>query len=325
MTRSTAKRKLTTIIAADVVGYSKMMAANEEATLKTLQTYRAVINELVEKHDGRVFSTAGDAFLAEFESAVEAVRCAISIQEDLAVRNAERPENQQMWFRIGVNVGDVMIDGEDLFGDGVNVAARLEGLAEKGGICISGSTFDQVKSKLTIAFDDIGAQSVKNIPEPIPAFRLIPGKVAVSEIIKKIDTSAPKDGRGRKVAFASFVLASALAFGLYLAGFISTGQISSHPYDGDWKANVDSLKGCFDNSPASFSFRIKDGKIEEQQQQFPKSGTVSSMGDFNIKVTDRSGNLRNTQIGKIDGEIGKGRFQGRRDGCVGDVRIVKLQ
>ena len=155
------ERRLTTILAADVVGYSQLTAADEEATLNTLRAYRKVIDALVGKHNGRVFNTAGDAVLIEFGSAVEAVRCAVSIQEDLAVRNAQLSEDAQMWFRIGINVGDVMIEGDDLFGDGVNVAARLEGLAEKGGICISGSTFDQVKNKLSVAFSDIGPQKVK--------------------------------------------------------------------------------------------------------------------------------------------------------------------
>ena len=142
MSEAAVVRKLTTILAADVAGYSRLMAANEEATLGTLRIYRKVIDSLVAKHDGRIFNTAGDAVLAEFGSAVEAVRCAVSIQEELAVRNAQLGDDEQMWFRIGINIGDVMIEGDDLFGDGVNVAARLEGLAEKGGICISGSTFD---------------------------------------------------------------------------------------------------------------------------------------------------------------------------------------
>jgi len=171
-------RRLTTILASDVVGYSRLMATDEEATLATLRTYRGVISELVAKHGGRVFNTAGDAVLAEFGSAVEAVRCAVSIQEELAVRNGLMPEESQMWLRIGINVGDVIAEDGDIFGDGVNVAARLEGLAEKGGICISGGTYEQVKNKLSIVFTDIGPQSVKNIPEPIRAFRALPGKVS---------------------------------------------------------------------------------------------------------------------------------------------------
>lgn len=137
------QRKLTTILAADVEGYSRHMSADEETALKTLKTYREIIDGLIARHDGRIFGAAGDSVVAEFGSAVEAVRCAMSIQEELRVRNAELVEDRQMMFRIGINVGDVMVEGDDLLGDGVNVAARLERLAEAGGICISGSAFFQ--------------------------------------------------------------------------------------------------------------------------------------------------------------------------------------
>ncbi len=174
MASTGVKRKLTTILAADVEGYSRMMGADEEATLETLKAYREIIDGLMVRHDGRVFSTAGDSVLAEFTSAVEAVRAAISIQEELGSRNAALAEEQRMRFRIGINVGDVMIEGDDLFGDGVNVAARLQGLAEAGGVCVSGSVFDQVKGKLSAGFEDIGAKKVKNIAEPVPAYRVMP-------------------------------------------------------------------------------------------------------------------------------------------------------
>jgi TolB-like protein/Tfp pilus assembly protein PilF len=156
------------------------MSADEEATLKTLKSYREIIDGLIGKHDGRIFGTGGDSVLAEFGSAVEAVRCAITIQEELRIRNAELAEEHQMKFRIGVNVGDVMVEDHNLYGDGVNVAARLEGVAEAGGICISGSTFDQVKDKLSIGFEDIGPQEVKNITNPVPSFRIVPGPVSVA-------------------------------------------------------------------------------------------------------------------------------------------------
>ena len=180
MVEDRVQRRLTTILAADVEGYSRLMFADEEATLKTLKTYREVMDNLIARQNGRLVGTAGDSVLVEFGSTVEAVRCAMSIQEDLAVRNEELAEDRRMRFRIGINVGDVMVDGDDLFGDGVNVAARLEGLAEPGGICISGSAFDQVKNKLSIGFEDIGPQQVKNIAEPVPAFRVLPGPVAVA-------------------------------------------------------------------------------------------------------------------------------------------------
>ncbi len=144
MAEERVQRKLTTILAADVEGYTRLMRADEEATLKTLGEYREIIDRLITRHDGRVFSTGGDSVLAEFGSAVEAVRCAISIQEEIASRNTESADDRKLMFRLGINVRDVMVRDGDLFGDGVNVAARLEGLAEAGGVCVSGSVLEHV-------------------------------------------------------------------------------------------------------------------------------------------------------------------------------------
>src|SRR5262245_52340980 len=144
MSVSPLKRKLAAILAADAVGYSRLMSTNEEKTLKVLATHRAVIDGIIEFHEGRIVNTAGDSVLAEFASPVEAVRCAVEIQDALKTRNESLPEDQRMLFRVGVNLGDVMIKGEDLLGDGVNVAARLESIAEPGGICVSSSVYDQI-------------------------------------------------------------------------------------------------------------------------------------------------------------------------------------
>jgi adenylate cyclase len=180
MVEDRVQRRLAAILAADVVGYSRLMGVDEESTLRTLQSYREIIDRLIARHEGRIFTTGGDSVLAEFASSVEAVRCAIAIQEELTVRNTEFVEDRRMHFRIGINIGDVMVEGDNLFGDGVNVAARLESIAEPGGICISGSVFDQVRNKLSIGFEDIGSQKVKNIAEPISAYRLVPGERLVS-------------------------------------------------------------------------------------------------------------------------------------------------
>jgi len=182
-------RKLTTILAADVEGYTRLMRADEEATLKTLGEYRDVIDGLIARHEGRVFSTGGDSVLAEFGSVVEAVRCAISCQEEISSRNAELAGDRKLMFRIGINVGDVMVRDGDLFGDAVNVAARLEGLAVAGGVCISGSVFEQIKHKLSLGFEDMGPQEVKNIAEPVSAFQIVPGSVSVAASAKTTPSS----------------------------------------------------------------------------------------------------------------------------------------
>lgn len=166
------ERKLATILSADVAGYSRLMAEDEEQTLRIFRGHREVFESVVAMHRGRIFNTAGDAILAEFPSAVEAVRCATEIQTALRTRNDQFPEERQVKFRIGVNLGDVMVQGGDLLGDGVNVAARLQAAAEPGGICISGSVYDQIRNKLSLSFRSLGERSFKNIPQPVRTFTI---------------------------------------------------------------------------------------------------------------------------------------------------------
>ena len=167
------QRKLTAILAADVAGYSRLMGADEEGTLRTLTAHRAVIDGLIAEHHGRVVGAAGDSVLADFASAVDAVKCAVEIQQALGEKNAEVADARKMEFRIGVNLGDVIVKGDDIFGDGVNVAARLEGIADPGGICISRSTRDQVRDKLPFTLEDMGEHNVKNIARPVRVFRVL--------------------------------------------------------------------------------------------------------------------------------------------------------
>src|SRR5450432_948466 len=166
------ERRLATILMADVVGYSKMVGENEERTIEVLRGHRDVFDEILKVHRGRIFNTAGDAILAEFPSAVDAVRCATEVQAALRTRNDHLPPEQRMVFRIGVNLGDVIVQGGDLLGDGVNVAARIQTVAEPGGICISGSVYDQIQNKLSLQFRQMGEQSFKNISQPIRTFSI---------------------------------------------------------------------------------------------------------------------------------------------------------
>jgi adenylate cyclase len=167
------ERRLAAILAADVVGYSRMMEADEVATLAALKArWRQVLEPLVARHQGRVFKFAGDGVLAEFASAVNAVRCAVELQRDMAAADADEPADRRIVLRIGVNLGDVMVEGDDLYGDGVNIAARLEQIAEPGGIMISGAAYDQVKNKLDEGFDDAGARRLKNIGQPVRVYRV---------------------------------------------------------------------------------------------------------------------------------------------------------
>ena len=167
------RRKLTAILSADVVGYSRLMGDNEEATVRAVTAYRELMTNLINEHRGRVADAKGDNLLAEFTSVVDACRCAVEIQKELKSRNAELPEHRRMIFRIGINLGDVIEEDEAIYGDGVNIAARLEGLADPGGICISGTVYDQVKNKLKAGYDYLGEQEVKNIAEPVRAYRVV--------------------------------------------------------------------------------------------------------------------------------------------------------
>ena len=166
------ERKLAVIFAADVAEYSRLMGLDEVGTLRTLQAYRAILDRLIAAHHGRIFNTAGDSVMVDFASPVDAVECAVAVQEAINKENANRPAGEQMRFRIGVHLGDVIVEGENLFGDGVNIAARLEALAEPGGICLSGAVRDQIGTRLPVAFAPLGEQRVKNIAEPVRAFKV---------------------------------------------------------------------------------------------------------------------------------------------------------
>jgi len=166
------ERKLAAIFAADVAGYSRLVGQDEAGTLGRLKASRVVIDRLIADHRGRIFNTAGDSVVADFASAVDAVQCAVAAQASLADKRVGTAAGEPLLFRIGIHVGDVVVEGTNLLGDGVNIAARLEGLAEPGGICVSGAVRDQIGNRLPVNFDDLGDQQVKNIVQPIRVYRV---------------------------------------------------------------------------------------------------------------------------------------------------------
>ena len=186
------KRRLTTVLCADVYGYSRLMEADETGTLETLRRYRAAIARLVERHDGRIVNTWGDAVIAEFASVVEAVQCAVEIQQEISSQASATPQASPMQFRIGINLGDVMVDGSDIYGDGVNIAARLQELAEPGGVVISSSVYDQVHNKLSVGFDCLGQRPMKNIA-PLTSYRLTLGGRAAQQSFPTEASAAPSE------------------------------------------------------------------------------------------------------------------------------------
>ncbi|MFM9938391.1 MAG: adenylate/guanylate cyclase domain-containing protein [Hyphomicrobiaceae bacterium] len=208
------KRKIVAILASDVARYSKLVAEDEEETLRRLSSYREVFDAYIAQHRGRVFNTAGDAVMVEFGSAVDAVRCAVDVQESLRTRNLAYPESRKLAFRMGISIGDVVEQNGDLLGDGVNVAARLEGLAEPGGICISRNVFEAVSNKLSATFVDLGPQEVKNIPRPVHAYQ-VGLQQAPQVVASPTPISRPKRALGPMLATLAALLAGA---GLAYAG-----------------------------------------------------------------------------------------------------------
>jgi adenylate cyclase len=205
------KRKLTAILNADVVGYSRLMDDSEEATLQTLNTYRNAMTTLIEQHRGRVVDTTGDNLLAEFTSVVDAVNCSVEIQRKLDELNQELPSERKMKFRIGVNVGDVVEEDDRIYGDGVNIAARVEAMAEAGGICITGRAYDQVKNKLELGYEFLGEHSVKNIAEPVRVYKVLMEPEAVGKVIGEKRFL----GRfSRRTAMAAIIILCIVAGGL---------------------------------------------------------------------------------------------------------------
>jgi len=257
------------------------MRADEEATLKTLSEYREIMNGLIARHEGRVVDMVGDSVLAEFGSAVESVRCAIAIQEEIATRNAELPDERKLQFRIGINVGDVIVKGDALFGDGVNVAARLEGLAEPGGICISGSVFEQIKHKLSLGFEDMGRQEVKNIAEPISAYRLVPGPVSVQ--------AKTRGARGWRIP----VIAAVVVVIVALAGSLAWWQ----PWAPDVEpASVEKMAYPLPDKPSIAVLPFTNMSGDPEQEYFSDGITEDIITDLSkvsgLFVTSRTATLR---------------------------------
>jgi adenylate cyclase len=196
------KRRLTTVLCADVHGYSRLMEADEAGTMATLRRHRTAMAGLVERHDGRIVNTWGDAVIAEFASVVEAVQCAVEIQQEISSQEPDATPAQRMQFRIGINLGDVMVEGPDIYGDGVNIAARLQELAEPGGIVVAGSVYEQVHNKLSVGFDHLGQQQMKNVA-PVTTYRVAMAGGSIGRRSVTVDESAETRGDAALQAGAS--------------------------------------------------------------------------------------------------------------------------
>ena len=209
MNSQTINRKLSAILSSDVKEYSRLMGQDELGTIRTLTAYKEAMSTIIEQYKGRVVDSQGDNLLAEFASVVDAVNSAVEIQRELAERNTELPYGRRMEFRIGINLGDVVEEGDRIYGDGVNIAARMESLAEGGGICISGTVYDQVKSKLGLEYEYLGEQSVKNIEQPVRVYRVLSFPGAAAHRVVKAKSTAQKKGRKAAMAIVALLIIAA--------------------------------------------------------------------------------------------------------------------
>ncbi|MEE8554379.1 MAG: adenylate/guanylate cyclase domain-containing protein, partial [bacterium] len=213
-----AKRRLAAILMADVVGYSRLMGQDDKGTVASLDACRKIFSDGIAHHHGRLVNAPGDSIMAEFGSVVDAVACAVEVQRALAERNAESPGSLAMIYRIGVDLGDVLVKDDALYGDGVNIAARLESLAEPGGICISGKAHAEVKGKLQLSYEFLGKQEVKNIEEAVPVFRVLSKPGAAAHRVVRAGRIAGRKGRLIGLAASVVIVAGVIAVGVYVTG-----------------------------------------------------------------------------------------------------------
>jgi TolB-like protein len=296
------RRKLTAILSADVKGYSRLMEDNEEATVTTLTTYRQVIAGVVEKHEGRVVDAPGDNVLAEFTSVVEAMRGAVEIQEELRARNADLPDHRRMEFRIGINLGDVIEEEGRLYGDGVNIAARVESLADAGGICLTGSAYQQVKNKLSLDIEYLGEHEVKNISEPVPVYRLLMGAGTVGARVNREPQSLPLPDKP-SIAVLPFVNISGDPEQEYFADGMTDDLIT----------DLSKISGLFVIARNSaFSYKGKSPKVQQVSRElgvrFVVEGSARRAGD-QVRI--------NAQL--VDAKTGGHLWAERYDGNMADI------
>jgi len=270
------KRKLTAILSADVVGYSLLMADNELATVAILKSYKETMTSVIQEHNGRVVDAPGDNLLAEFASALDAVNSAVEIQEAISVKNASLPDNQQMQFRIGINIGDVIHEGDSIYGDGVNVAARIESLADPGGVCISRSVFDHVKKMQDFGFEYLGEQMVKNITEPVRIYKVLTAKQHAGKVIGEKRFVGRMSRRG---AFAAILSLGIIAGGLfsYYLYLYQSGRIEP--------ASVESMALPLPDKP-SIAVLPFDNMSDDPKQEYFSDGITDEIITALAKIPD---------------------------------------
>jgi len=306
------KRKLTAIFSADVVGYSRLMRQDELATVRTLTAYREIISTLIVQHHGRVVDSPGDNILAEFASVVDAVQSAVAIQKELRLRNAELSSERRMEFRIGINLGDVIAEGDRIYGDGVNIAARLEGIAEPGGICISRTSYDQIEDKLPFGYEYLGEREVKNISRPVHAYKVLlepegerhsfeePAAGAKRQPLKEHDVPSAKSedspAQSHKEAFKRHLRRYVIVIGFLFVIDVTTGGrywfywpalvwgIGLFFHWSRYHAGHHHRRRSFSDNPVGREYRDLGGQKYLRVQIDPKGEEIRRQGRVNIRV-----------------------------------------
>ena len=343
-------RRLTAILAADIAGYSALMGENEIDTVAALKGHQSVVLPMIAGYDGRVIDTAGDGILAEFSSVLNAVKCAVAIQETMLERNASVAPARRMQFRIGINQGDVLFDNDRIFGDGINVAARLEGLCEPGGICISGKVYEEIKSRFQIRYEDLGPQTLKNIDEPVQTYRIsVSGAPAANT--RQIAKSPLWGSRNRLIGAGAIVAVLCAGWLGWLAHTPSrirqtrlvpqpevqtaarsrqavvsdslprdsAKTFEPQPFDGVWEFKATGSQNC---PVKSFTarWRFEGGNIMSKEGQ--KLGSVANDGSFRFSYPSfASPDVTVESQGNLTGNTGQGSFFGVGTQCQGTFQI----
>jgi class 3 adenylate cyclase len=342
-------RKLAVILHADIVGSTVLVQRDERLAHERMRDVFRRFSETITAYGGKVHEVRGDALLAEFERASDAVSATLAFQSDNRSANEIYSDDIRPELRVGIALGEVIIADNTITGAGVVLAQRLEQLSEAGGLCISSAIREALPARLPFQYGPLGEQKIKGFEEPVRVFFValgLEGAIPAPEPGASLAAAPPAPralSRSRTAALlaAAVIVIAALAAGAFFTGLVPfVGKPDQPldskldrpldakpdwPFDGRWQVNVDTLSGCLNNAPRSFVVNVTEGSVNEPDYKFPKTGRVSPDGEFRIESRDAGGKLMNTQTGRITDGVGKGRFEGRKPGCGGDVKMLRLE
>ena len=333
MVKDKLTSKLAVILHADIVGSTLLVQKDERLAHERIQAVFQRFSDKITAYGGKVHEVRGDALVAEFERASDAVSATLAFQSENRTSNEEYTDEIRPVVRVGIALGEVIIADNTITGAGVVLAQRLEQLSEEGGLCISSAIREALPARLPFQYGHLGEQKIKGFDEPVRVFFVAlgaEGSIPVPEpVVSGRLTRSPLgdllQSRFAMLLTSGLVVIIALAGGAFFTGLVSFGLTPDNLFDGRWKVSVDSLSGCLDNEPRSYTVKVVEGRVNEPNQKFPKTGSVSVNGEFRIESHDTTGKLVSTQKGKIVDHLGKGRFQGRRPGCNGNVAMMRLE